>query len=515
MQVLVFLAQHSGEVVTRAQLEAAVWSGRVVTEDALTNAITKLRRAFGDSARQSKVIETIPKTGYRLIPQALTASAPHDQPRQRVAWWRGKVLAYGAILLVSVLSVVGAFIWYGNDRAAKQSGPPRVAVLPFVNLGSRPEQAFFANGITRDLITDLSKLAGLEVIAPGSIFAADSAEGSAGQVGRSLAADYVVRGSVQRSRQRVRINAQLINVGDERALWADRFDTLLDDVFQVQDRVARGVVSALQLELNPGESLRGADGATNSIAAYDALLQGLEAYGRRSPDGNQLARQHFERALDLDPGYARGLAALALVYAREAIDGWTPQPAQSLQRAQRFAQAAVERDPSMPQGYFVLGQVALFQRRHGDAITAVQQALRFNPNYADAHALHAWILNYAGRSDQALGALAKARRLNPITPLSYREILGEIHYTLGRHDEAIAELSEVVQDNPTHLRARMWLAVGLARSGRMEQARWEVEELKVSRSDDSAGELALAFPFKDARIRDGLLLWLQRAGWED
>jgi TolB-like protein/Tfp pilus assembly protein PilF len=385
-----------------------------------------------------------------------------------------------------------------------------VAVLPFDNLGPSPQQDYFVDGITRDLITDLSKLAGLEVIAPGSTFVYRNAQPDVRQAGESLRADYIVRGSVQRSGQRLRINAQLIAVDDERAVWAERLDTTLEHVFRVQDQIARGVVGALRLALVADQPLH--HGAA-SIAAYDALLLGLEAYGHRSPDGNQLAREHLEQAVALDPGYARAHAGLALVYAREAIDGWTPTPAESLRRAEQQAQTALKLDPAMSQGYFVQGQVALFQGRQADAIAAAERAITIDPSYADAYALSAWILNFAGRPDQALQALASAESLNPITPLSYREILGEIRFAQGRYAEAIEHLGEVVQQNPGHQRAIMWLAAALARQGRLEDARWEVEKLRLSLEDGTPGPLAFALPFKDPRIRDELLRSLEQAGW--
>ncbi len=514
MQVLLYLSEHAGRVVPRAELEARLWPGRIVTEDAVTNAIAKLRKALGDDARHPRVIETVPKRGYRLIaevaplPEALGRSGRGGsdsayRPRPGVASW--------ALALLSLLLVLGAG-WWWLARTGPPPAKPAVAVLPFANLGPSPEQDYFANGITADLITDLSKLSGLLVIAPNSVFAYRDAEAGPGEISAELAVDYLVTGSVQRSGERLRVNVRLIEAPVEHALWGERYDVDIQQLFEVQDRIAAAVVSALEVELAPGERERLARRSTASIAAYDHYLKGFEEHGRRSKEQNRSAKWEFERAIALDPGFARAYAGLAMVHSREAIDGWTETPADSLEEAAALAEQAARLDPGLPQVHFVAGQVGLFQRRHLAAIEAAETAIAIDPNYADAYALSAWILSYAGRPDQAMARLQQAMRLNPRPPASYLEVLGEIQFVQGRYGESAATFQRVLSINPEYDRARMWLAAALAHAGDTEGAEWEAAELQVARPDFSLGRLAYAFPFKDARKLEWLAHGLRKAG---
>lgn len=518
MQVLVYLAEHAGRVISRAELEENVWEGRIVGEDALTNTISKLRRAFADNARHPKIIETLPKTGYRLIVDIEWVDIPpgiekKDSPPGRL--WM--------LLLVALVILAGVAAWWANQRHETSGievsvkgdlldGKPMVAIMPFQNLGEKPEQDYFANGITTNLITDLSKISGLLVIAQGSVFSYQGSDSRTKEISRELDADYIVRGSVQRQGERVRVNAQLIDAVSEQALWAERYDTELSDVFKLQDQVATSLVAALRIELSPGERDIFSRYPTANVQAYDLFLRGLEEYGHRTPDSNRSALAHFERALELDPDFARAVAGLALVHSRDAVDGWTTTPHASLDRALELADIAAELNPAIPQVHFVAGQVALFREQHAEAIEAARRAIQFSPNYADAYALLAWILNYAGQPDEALAVLETAMRLNPVIPASYSEILGEIRFSEGNYTDALVEFERALQINPTHMRARMWLVTTLAQTGSLDEARWQAVELTLLNPDFSLARLQYAFPFIDQSVRDRMLDGLRQAG---
>lgn len=517
MQVLVYLAAQSGRVVSRSELEEQLWPGRIVTEDSVTSTISKLRRVFADDARRPRVIETVPKTGYRLIGEvtdvrtlgdaegipASSAAPPGGRGRRRGARW----FAGGA---AGLLLLFGG--WGLLERVGSPPENPAVAVLPFENLGAAPEQDYFANGITADLITDLSKLSGLLVIAPGF----SPADGSTGTVQRRTSAgtdvDYLVVGSVQRLGDRLRINVQIIEAAVERALWGERYDGLIDDIFAVQDRLTEAVTAALKVELSPRERELLAKRPTASVVAYDHYLRGLEEHGGRSQVQNLAARDHFETAIGLDPAFARAYAGLAMTHSRDAIDGWTTTPTRSLAVAEELAKKAVEMDPALPQVHFVTGQVALFQDRHLAAIEATERAVAVNRNYADAYALLAWIMNYAGRPDEAFSALERAMSLNPRPPASYLEILGEIRFVQGRFDDAALTFQRVLSVNPGYTRARMWNAAALASAGLMEEAEWEAAELLAESPGFALNRLESAFPFKDPRMLDSVLDGLRKAG---
>jgi adenylate cyclase len=527
MQVLVYLAQRAGEVVTRRELEERLWKGRIVTEDAVTNAIGKLRRVFEDDARHPQVIETIPKTGYRLLAEVVWIAPGAAQGETGGVSEAGRTPAparYGlAVAALTLLLGLGALLWWVWPRSGVLPGSattamspvadkPTLAVMPFRNLGGDPEQDYFADGITADLITDLSKLSGLRVIAPGSVFGFRHSELNNEKVGAELGVGYVVRGSVQRASDRLRINVRLVEVSSDQSIWADRFDRPLADVFRIQDEVSAGIVAALKIQLGATERDALARRPTASIEAYDAFLRGLDFYGRRTREDNELARGRFERAISLDPDFVRAHSGLALVDARRAIDGWSDTPTTDLARAGALARKSEQMDPSNPQVQFVLGQVALFNGEHVEAIEAVEKAIAQDPNYADAYALRAWILNYSGRPDAALPALEQAIDLNPLARASYSEILGEIRYVEGRYGQAADALEHALALNPTHSRAHIWLAAAYAELDRGEDAAWEVQEVLALDPEASLSRMTNAFPFKDPLELEQLLRALKRAG---
>jgi len=526
MQVLIFLAERAGCVVSRAELEENLWPGRVVTEDSVIKAIAKLRRVFHDDAREPRVIETLPKSGYRLIAQVTQATegerrtaVSSDIKGKSALRQRALHLKWVAGLGVAVL-LLG--FWSVLDRKSQDhaSSPavlerPSVAVIPFDNLGRAPDDDYFANGITADLITDLSKLKRLLVIAPQTTFTNRDTVAETALFSSNLDVDYLVTGSVQRHQEALRINVRLIEARGGQTLWGERYVGKLSDVFSIQDRIMTAVIAALEIELAPDEQKRLASRSTASIAAYDAYLRGLEAHGRRSEDQNHIARRHFDEAVALDPEFAAAYAGLALTYSREAIDGWTFNPSHSLERAAHYVDKAANIDSSLPQVHFVTGQVRLFQHRHTEAVSAAERATEVNPNYADAFALLAWTLNYAGRPEKAILALNMAMRLNPRPPASYLEILGEIYFSQGRYKDSAKTFQDVLAINPAYLRARLWNAAALVRSGSPDLAEWEIDEALVASPQLSLARLAFAFPFKDPRLQDAVLSALRHANLPD
>jgi adenylate cyclase len=287
-------------------------------------------------------------------------------------------------------------------------------------------------------------------------------------------------------------------------LWADRFAGDSDSLFRIQDEVVEGIALGLPVTLDlSGRATR--DSATHSIAAYDEFLKGRERYGRLTPEDNRVAREHFERAVSLDPGFARAYAGLALAWSRLAVDGWTDDAHAALSTAIGHAERAASIDPSVPQIHFVQAQVALFRGQHEKAAAAATRAIELDPNYADAYALLAWILHYAGRPDQAEPMLAEALKRNPRSSASYREIAGEIAFTTGRYVDAAQQFEAALERNPVHTRARLWLPATLVKLGRRDEADWEVQELLTLNPEFSLSRLLLAFPLKDPQQSGALL----------
>ena len=519
MEVLLALAERPNQVATRQELERRVWPGRVVTDDALTSAIGKLRRALGDDARSPSFVETIAKRGY-LLKVAPTPGGADMSPSGTASIGEGarwRVWFLVGMLLFSAGIVVAAIAYW---RAARMPEIPEVsketaasiAVIPFEVLGDNASQRYFAEGITLDVITELSRIPGLLVIAPGSAFSYRETSETDATIAAELGVHYLVRGGVQRVGNRVRLNVRLLAAERGETLWADRFAGETTSLFRIQDRLVSAVAAALPMRMALPESHFERSSATASIAAYDAFLRGRARYGRLTPEDNHAAQRHFERAIELDPGFARAYAGLALAWSRLAIDGWTDDVERALLKAAEYADKAASLDATVPQIHFVRGQVELFRGRHLDAAGSASRAIELDPNYADAYALLAWILNYAGRSDRAEAALSEADRRNPRSSASYREIAGEIAFTKGAYDKAAEAFEAALERNPSHTRARLWLAATLSELGHRDEAAWQVEELLALSPEFSLSRLLLAFPLKDPDQREALTQAVARLG---
>jgi TolB-like protein/DNA-binding winged helix-turn-helix (wHTH) protein/Tfp pilus assembly protein PilF len=522
MQVLCFLASQPGAVVSREELEAEAWPGMVVTYDAVTSAIIKLRKALGDEARHPHYIETLSKSGYRLIAE-VRGGVPDEPnpPVGRAAQTRSSI-AFLILIPFVALVLIGAWLLLpkGGDPTVSDGGgtvsapvqTPGIAVLPFVNLGAVPEQDYFADGITEDLITDLSKLSDLWVVARNSAFAYRGGTQNERAIARELGVDYVLKGSVQRSADRIRINVRLIDGLRGSNLWAERYDRRIDDLFVLQDEIAASILSAIEVEVAPSDRARLGRSHLASIEAYDAFLRGLDHYGRRSLQDTQMAIDHYRRAIAIDPEFARAHAGLALVYVRDAVDGWDLGAEDGLAKAEELIAQARALDPMVPQIHFVQGQIDLYRRNYAAAIRSAEQAIAIKPNYADAHALLAWILHFAGRSDDGLVSMERAVRLNPRVPAIYRLVRGALYYESGEIDRALADFEAAVDMSPSFQLSRVWLAAAYAAADRPGDAEWETREILALDPDFSVSHVRRAFPIKDPIYRERFLEDLRRAG---
>ena len=275
-----------------------------------------------------------------------------------------------------------------------------------------PAQEYFSDGMTENLITNLSKLSGLFVIARNSVFTYKGRPVKVQEVGRDLGVRYVLEGSVQKAGDRVRIHAQLIDAATGFHLWAERFDRGLDDIFALQDEVTSDIVTALEVELSEAERWTLAQRYTDSLEAYDVFLQGWEQIWRGTYEANLRAREYFERAIELDPGFARAYANLALTY----FPGQTGVvvPDASLETAYKLSQTAVTLDDRLPQVHWVLGLVHLYRREYEKSLASSNAAIALEPNFADAYALQAFVLHFRGRPQEALPLIEHAMRLTNI-----------------------------------------------------------------------------------------------------
>ena len=499
MQVLLVLAGQAGEVVTRETLEHQVWAGRVVSDDAVTNTIAKLRRALGDDRRRPHFIETIPKRGYRLIPKPVRYSQPSSSIRSSSSLARWLVPAAALVLAIGL----GLYAWLlsSEEQLPARTAKVSIAVLPLIDKSGQ-NNSYFIDGLTQEVIAELGRQQQVSVVAPATIFGYRDALASDSSLGKELGVRFLVRGDISRSGKEILVNLRMIDTNSGRELWAQRFAGSNSQLFSIKEQIIGSILTGLQQHSIAKLTRFNLNKATDSLNAYDEFLRGRRYYGRLTPEDNAAAMHHFKQAIALDPQFARAYAVLALTWTQRAINGWTEEPEQALVEAAKLANRAAEIDPDVPQVHFARGQIALFFGDHAAAISATMKATRINPNYADAYGLLAWILHYGGRPRLAKKALQDALSRNPASNASYNQIAGEIRFATHRYDEAVGSFEAVLERNPTHTRARLWLAASLVLLGRYDEAAWEIDEMLTTNPDLHSTNLLFAFPHKDPEVVD-------------
>ncbi len=476
MAVLACLAERPGEVVSREALLSKVWSGLVVSDDALTQVVIKLRKALGDSADQPAYIQTISKRGYRLVAPVARPERPSAPPPKRRYPW-----ALGAGIGVALLATIA--LWALHD---KRSGPvpdieearavqPTVSIRPFEALGDDAEAALLARGLTADLATDLSKVVGLSVIGVGS--PGDAAGPGAPADGAAIR--YVVSGSVQRVDDRVRLHVRLSDAQTGRQLWSERFDRALSSFFAVQEELGPKILQILPAKVSEAELRRMARRHTGNLEAYKYFQRGQAALLVRQKAENESAREMFRRAIALDAGFARAYAALALTYAADYRNQWASDGAAALERAFDLARTAREINPDLRETYWVLAFVHLERREHAQALRYLETAVELYPSFADAYALMGGIKTYIGRPAECVPLLRTAMRLNPEASHLYFLILGRAYFALGDVEQARVNLEQALQRNPVNLEAHVYMAALQVAAGDRAAAAWKAEEIRA------------------------------------
>ncbi|MGH6902448.1 MAG: adenylate/guanylate cyclase domain-containing protein [Geminicoccaceae bacterium] len=394
-------------------------------------------------------------------------------------------------------------------RPSRPSAFPSIAVLPFANFGGDPEQEYFADGITEDLITELSRFQEIRVIARNSVMTYKGRPARAQEVGRELGVRYVLEGSVRKAGERVRITAQLIDATTDHHLWAERFDRDLADIFEVQDEVTSRIVATLAGKLVESERRRVRSARTGNLEAYDCVLRGRELWERFTLEDNREARRLYEKAIELDPDYARAYASLAWTYLVEHSERWAGAEDQPLERALEYARQGVMVNRASHSNHLVLGQVCLSKGLHDEALEALETAIALNPNDADGYAFLARALAFAGRPDEAIELIGRAQRLNPAAPRWYAWNLGMALYLARRHDDAVTAFRKAT---PLGDVAYRWLAAAYAQLGREQDAKAAAEAYLKLTPDFSIGRHLEVLQFQHAEDREHYAEGLRKAG---
>ncbi len=525
MELLFFLARRPGEVVSRDELLAALWEGVVVGDDALTQAVIKLRKAFGDNPREPSYIQTVPKRGYRLIAQ-VGAPVPSGDRRPNVnqgATWRPRFLSYAAIgLTAALLGLTSIYLYRAGappdpfptdgvlpeaDALSTTDALPTVLVHPFQVLGDDPDQLYLARGLAAELTTDLSRLSGLTAIAAETA----SVTLRAG-AGPSARAGFEIWGGVQRSRGRIGVEVRLVEASTGRQLWAERYDRPFEDIFAVQDEIGTRLAETLSVKITEAERRRLARRFSRSVEAYDLFLRARAALLVRTQQENAQATRLFLRAIELDPAFARAYGGLALTYAADYRNQWSEDGQASLGRAQEMARTAVQIDPDLAEAHWVLGYVSAQRRRHAEALAHLDEALALAPSFGDAFALKGGIETYVGDPSASIPLLRRAMRLNPEAGYLYFLLLGRAYFFLGDSDQALINLREAITRNPANLEARVYLAAVLDDDGDRDGAEWEAQEIRAIDPQFSIRDWLQTYPMTDVRQTQRLESILARLG---
>jgi TolB-like protein/DNA-binding winged helix-turn-helix (wHTH) protein/Flp pilus assembly protein TadD len=494
--ILVTLLDRSGELVTRDELRQRLWASDTFVDfdHGLNAAMNRLRDAIGDAAENPRFIQTIPRRGYRFIapvervgmpvslepavehapavpmrpiPDPVLADALATPTRSR----RRLMIAAAMTTVVAVAVILAWAVWLRTSDPAVRGGSGRrmIAVLPFENLSGDPDQDYFSQGITEEMIAQLGSLnpEALGVIARTTVARYRTGQHSINEIGRALGVQYVLEGSVRRSDSRVRITAQLIEVGRQTQLWTDTYDHEVGDVLLTQRDVAMQVAGALAMTVLATRTVP----RMPSAAAYEAYLRGRFLRQQATNASLTRAREYFEQAIALDPSYAPAYAGVADVFHVLGGPGWEFAPARELlPRAVEAAERAIALDPQIPDGYAVRGMSRLWlDWNPGAAEQDLRRAIALNPSFAQAHQYLSTVLTVLGRFDEAIDAARRAAHLDPLSPIA-GTTLGYRYYYARRYDEALREFMRAQEIAPDFVSAHLGTAQVLRAAGRTAES---------------------------------------------
>lgn len=506
-----------------ARLQQTSEVGGIAISKAVYDQVRKRLEVNIDYAGEKRVKNIADPVAVYQINPATRRGEGHRKKRTASAKRRAAA-AVGVAMLISGIAAAGYGLWLSDAGWNLKRAPvrqnavvtdkPTVAVLPFVNLSDDPEQQYFADGMTDDLITDLSKVSGLFVIARNSVFAYKDRNLDTKQIADELGVRYLVEGSVRRAGGKIRVNAQLIDAATGSHLWAERYDRDSRDIFSLQDDILARVVSALSVQLTAGERAQVTTRPIGNLAAYDHYLRAEQATLGFSAESFEIAYAELERALELESNFADAYASLALVYALDyRLQFLVRPPREARSQAASLAVKALELNDTLAKPYLALANLHLAGGRHQEALLSAQEALRLEPNNSDAHATLAAVLGFAGQHDEALAAIETALRLNPQPPATYNLILGRIQFGLRQYSKAIDNLrlaGAVIADTTLE---KFWLAPSYAFLGRMPEAKAEIDAILRLAPDENLSRIRWIYnEYKRNRDIDHWLQGLERAG---
>ena len=535
-------------MVTREEFRQKVWPTDVFVgfDQGLNNAIKKVRDALGDSADSPRFIETIDRHGYRFVAPVSAVLGRPSEPRFHFGLRTLRNTALIGLTIVSLIAALAYWTWHGSGMQASPSYEKVIlAVLPFDNLSGDPDQEFFSDGLTEEMIDQLRKLnpERLTVIARGSVAKYKHTSLAVNQIGRELHADYLVQGSVRRAPDRVRITVHLIQVPEQTDRWAESYDLELKDVLALQDSVTREIANQIHITLTPGQQSRLATRSNLDPDAYETYLKGRYYWNKRTAEGMQKAQVYFQQAINKDPSYGAAYSGLADCNSGLTWHGFT-SPAETLPRANAAALKAIEIDPQSAEAHASLALVLHHKWDWPGAEAEFKRALQLDPRYANAHHWYGDYLSVRGRHDEALVEAKKALDLDPLNLMigtwvglryylarkydgaleqsrntveldqnfaAAHLLLGETYVQMGLHEQGLAELQSAASlsgNSPLYLAQ---VAVAYAAEGRKTEALQIITQLQTTSGKRYVSPYGLAQIYAALNDKEQTFKWLQIA----
>lgn len=487
-EVLRYLVENGDRLVSKDEIIKRVWPNVLVTDESLTQCVSEIRQAIDD--RDQTKIKTVPRRGYRFIVPVMSRIADTTGARTPVS---------GSI----------------GGKSHPIAGDSSIAVMPFANLSGDPKQDYFSDGVTDDVITELSRFSELLVIARNSTFQYRGQSVDVRRVGHDLGVRYVLEGGVRRAGNRIRVTAQLIDATTGAHRWADRYDREIGDDFTVQDELARTIVTLLAARVTEAETERTLLKPPSAWEAYDYYLRGAEAFrlalGGQPRELIHRARELLRESLKIDPNYARAYAMLARIQTHAYIEPVDEDylNAAALDHAHELARRAVQLDFNLPESHSALAWVLLFLRQHDAAIAEFERAISLNRNFND----HGYGLGlvFAGQPANAIDVLRANLRVDPF---QFRRfvVMGNAHYMLGQYDEAMRLLRESAACIPYLRIAHLWLAAACAQLARFTEARAAAADVLRIEPNFTIREWRRTAVYKNPEDADRLFDGLRKAG---
>jgi TolB-like protein/tetratricopeptide (TPR) repeat protein len=528
-------------VVSREEIRRSLWDDETFVDfdQSINFCVNKVRDALGDDPQSPRYIETVPRKGYRFIGFAEAAPEPGvvSKPVAPSRWW---LLSAGALVALVAIALTAKMV-VPQERGAKPI--ESLAVLPLENLSHDPEQEYFADGMTDDLITDLAKISALRVISRTSVMQYKGAKKAVPQIARELNVDAVLEGTVTRDQGRVRITAQLIGASPEKHLWAEKYEGSLSEILTLQDSVAKAVAHEIQIKVTPRERTLLATPRAVDPAAYEAYLKGRYWFEHPTEENLRKSRGSFEQAIEKDPGYALAWAGLADSY--NSLASWGVLSRQdSAPRARAAAEKALELDNSLVGPLIALAGVKMnYEWDWAGADRLCKQAIELSPNYGLAHHVYATYLAEIGRTREAVSEARRAREVEPLSPefpanvvwklylghqydeaeLESRKlsglypnstggyILASLYLQTGRQPEAVAELQKIAAKSHRSLLELMYLGHALGVTGARAEGRKVLEEMQALSQRRYVPPDYIAMVYEGLGERDRALQWFEKA----